>query len=121
MMGNDIKEVNLQSLDIVSYLRGISNNGESGNLDIHKIFNLHYRGFIGNSVTSPYPNDLEPGFYYKNKIVDYEIEKLYPYNDGYILVFNIATGILQIYIHPTNLGITIRSKWGGIWYQNVIK
>lgn len=111
----DIEEKNLPLSDIVSYLRGITAEGASAILDIHKIFNLHYRGFIGLDAVCPHPNDLEPGFYYKNKITESTIEQLYPYNDGYILVFVIGTGILQIYIHPTNLGVTLRSRWGERW------
>lgn len=114
-MNEDIKEKNLPLSDIVSYLRGITAEGESTIFDIHKIFNLHYRGYIGVDIFYPHPNDLEPGFYYKNKITDSMIEQLYPYGDGYIIVIAIGSAILQVYIHAINLGVTLRSQWGGKW------
>lgn len=84
------------------------------------LLNLLYRYSIGGS-THQLPDDLLPGFYYKNEIGNPSIEQLYPYRDGVIIVIDINGGMVQMYIGTTPFGLTMRYRWGGIWYSYVIK
>lgn len=95
-------------------------NGSQVKIRKSDLLNLLYRYSLGGSINQ-LPDDLLPGLYYKNEIANPSVEQLYPYRDGFIIVIDINGGRIQFHIGTTPFGLTIRYRWGSIWYSYVIK
>lgn len=120
MVGEDIRMNELEQMTKAEFVYAEAEDGSQVKIKKSDLLNLLYRYTIGGSSYQT-PDDLLPGFYYKNEIGNPSIEQLYPYRDGVIIVIDINGGIVQLHIGTTPFGLTMRYRWGGTWYSNVIK